>query len=282
MPLVTLNEMLPRARAERRAVCAFNVVNCESAKAALMASEAERQPVILQVFHRLFGDDKARYVGALVRNMAEHSDLPVVLHLDHGQTVEHVAMAVEYGFTSAMFDGSKLSYAENIAQTRKATRIAHDNGLTIEAEIGHIPTTATENLPLSTPEEAAEFADATGVDALAVAIGTAHGFYKQTPVIHTDLAKRISEAVSIPLVLHGGSDTPEDKVREAIACGFAKLNIATEFFNVFLEQVVRESEKRGDTFIPIDLFMNPTSTDLLKNFFSPVFSFFVVNLCCVE
>ncbi|MBT3374589.1 MAG: class II fructose-bisphosphate aldolase [Lentisphaerae bacterium] len=265
MPLVTLNEILPQARAERRAVCAFNVVNCESAKAALMAAEAEDQPVILQVFHRLFGDDKARYVGALVRDLADHSDLPVVLHLDHGQTIEHVKMAVEYGFTSAMFDGSKLPLAENIAQTRTAAQIAHEGGLTIEAEIGHIPTTATEDLPLSTPEEAAEFADATNVDALAVAIGTAHGFYKSAPIIHTDLARRISEKVAIPLVLHGGSDTPEDKVREAIACGFAKLNIATEFFNVFLEQVVRESENRGDSFIPIDLFMNPV-TDAMAAF----------------
>ncbi len=259
MPLVTLNEILPRARAEGRAVCAFNVVNCESAKAALLAAERVQQPVVLQVFHRLFGDDKARTVGALVRSLAENTDLPVVLHLDHGQTLDQVRMAVDYGFTSAMFDGSTLPFAENVAKTCEAVRIAHDAGLTIEAEIGHIPTTDSEELPLSTPEEAAQFAELTGVDALAVAVGTAHGFYKRAPVIHTGLARCISDAVAIPLVLHGGSDTPQDKVREVIQCGFAKLNIATEFFNVFLEQVVVESEKRGDTFIPIDLFMNPVT-----------------------
>ena len=259
MPLVALNEVLPQARAEGRAVCAFNVVNCESAKAALMAAEREQVPVILQVFHRLFGDDKARYVGALVRDMASHSDLPVVLHLDHGQSLEQVRQAVEYGFTSAMFDGSKLPFDENIAKTREAVSIAHGAGLTLEGEIGHIPTTATNDLPLATPEEAAEFASATGVDALAVAIGTAHGFYKKTPTIHVDLARRISETVSIPLVLHGGSDTPDEKVREVVACGFAKLNIATEFFNVFLEEVIRQSDKRAGVFIPIDLFMNPVT-----------------------
>lgn len=259
MPLVTLNELLPQARAEGRAICAFNVVNCESAKAAFMAAEKERTPVIIQVFQRLFGDDKARYVGAMVRNMAEHCDLPVVLHLDHGQSIEQVKQAVEYGYTSAMYDGSKLPFAENIAATREAVRIAHDAGLTLEGEIGHIPTTETAELPLSTPEEAAEFAKATGVDALAVAVGTAHGFYKQTPVIHTDLARRIGEAVNIPLVLHGGSDTPDDKVREVIACGFAKLNIASEFFNVFLEQIIVETEKRAGKFLPIDLFMNPVT-----------------------
>jgi fructose/tagatose bisphosphate aldolase len=158
-----------------------------------------------------------------------------------------------------MFDGSKLPFTENVAVTREAVRLAHTAGLSIEAEIGHIPTTATAELPLSTPEEAAEFVAATGVDALAVAIGTAHGFYKQTPVIHTDLARRISDAIAIPLVLHGGSDTPDDKVREAIACGFAKLNIATEFFQVFLEEIIRQSNLRAGEFLPIDLFMNPVT-----------------------
>jgi fructose-bisphosphate aldolase, class II len=259
MPLVTLNDVLPQARAEGRAVCAFNVGNSESAKAAMMAAEREQSPVIIQVFQRLFGDDKARYVAAMVRSMAEHSDLPVVLHLDHGQSLEQVRQAVEYGYTSAMYDGSKLPFDANIATTQEAVRIAHDAGLTLEAEIGHIPTTASDDLPLSTPEEAAAFVAATQVDALAVAIGTAHGFYKKIPTIHVDLARRIADVISVPLVLHGGSDTPDDKVREAVGCGFAKLNIASEFFNVFLEEVIRESDKRAGAFIPIDLFMNPVT-----------------------
>lgn len=259
MPLVTLNDVLPQARAEGRAVCAFNVVNSESAKAAMMAAEREQSPVIIQVFQRLFGDDKARYVAAMVRSMAEHSGLPVVLHLDHGQSLEQVRQAVEYGYTSAMYDGSKLPLDENIATTQEAVRIAHDAGLTLEAEIGHIPTTASDDLPLSTPEEAAAFVAATGVDALAVAVGTAHGFYKKVPTIHIDLARRIADVISIPLVLHGGSDTPDDKVREVVGCGFSKLNIASEFFNVFLEKVIRESDKRAGAFIPIDLFMDPVT-----------------------
>ena len=259
MPLVTLNEILPQARAAGRAICAFNVVNCESAKAALTAAERENRPVILQVFQRLFGDDKARYVAALVRNLAEYTSVPVVLHLDHGQSIEQVIQAIRYGFTSVMLDGSKLPFAENVAVTREAAHLAHTAGLTIEAEIGHIPTTATAELPLSTPEEAAEFVAATGVDALAVAVGTAHGFYKQTPVIHTDLARRIAAAVSIPLVLHGGSDTPDDKVREVVSCGFAKLNIATEFFSVYLEEFARQNQIRAGAFIPIDVFMNPVT-----------------------
>ena len=264
MPLVTLNDVLPQARAEGRAVCAFNVVNCESAKAAMMAAEQEQTPLIIQVFQRLFEDDKARYVGAVVRDLAAHSDLPIVLHLDHGQSLEQVRQAVEYGYTSAMYDGSKLPFDENIATTQEAVRIAHDGGLALEGEIGHIPGTGTKNLPLSTPEEAAKFAAATGVDALAVAIGTAHGFYKEVPTIHVDLARRISDVVDIPLVLHGGSDTPDERVREVVACGFAKLNIATEFFNVFLEQVIVETEKRAGAFLPIDLFMNPVTEAMAK------------------
>ncbi|MBN2450683.1 MAG: class II fructose-bisphosphate aldolase [Lentisphaeria bacterium] len=261
MPLVTLNDILPAARAEGRAVCAFNVVNCESAKAALDAAERESQPVILQVFHRLFQDDKARIVAALARDLAAHTHLPVVLHLDHGQGLEQVRQAVSYGFTSAMLDGSTLPLDENIAATREAARIAHAGGLSIEGEIGHIPSAADADveLPLSTPEEAAEFAAATGVDALAVAVGTAHGFYRHTPTIHTDLARRIGAEVSIPLVLHGGSDTPPDKVRDLIGAGFAKVNIATEFFQVFLDQVRLQSERLAGKFLPIDLFMNPVT-----------------------
>lgn len=257
MPLVDFNEILPQARAEGRAVCAFNVVNCETVTAVLQAAEREKQPVICQVFHRLFDTGKAHYVAALVRHLAEQTDLNVALHLDHGQTLKQIKQAIDYGFTSVMFDGSTLPYEENIKQTSVAVKLAHDAGLTIEGEVGHIPYTENDKTPLPTAQEVLEFANETGVDALAAAVGTSHGFYKTAPVIQTDLAKEIGELVKIPLVLHGGSDTPDDKVQQVITSGFAKLNIATEFMAEFLHAVRDEIQTHGENFVPVDLFMDP-------------------------
>ena len=264
MPLVTLNEVLPEARAAKRAVCAFNVVNTESTAAVIAAAELERQPVIVQVYHRLFTTQKAGCMAALVRHMAAHARIPVVLHLDHGQALEQIAMAVEYGFTSVMFDGSRLPFSENIEATRKAVRIAHRAGLAIEGEIGSIPAADSESVCLSTPEEAIAFSQRTGVDALAVAVGTAHGFYKREPVIDLELAERISQTVPIPLVLHGGSGTPLPTIRTLIRTGFAKLNIATELHAAFLDAVQRESAKRQGAFLAIDLFMEPVTETLTE------------------
>lgn len=257
MSLVTFNEILPQARAEKRAVCAFNVVNCETAVAALRAAESERQPVILQVYQRLFQTGKAQYVAALVRHLAQQASIPVVLHLDHGQTLDQIRMAVDYGFTSVMFDGSVLPFRENVAQTAMAVKIAHDAGITIEGEVGHVPYKENDPTPLPTADEVLCFSQETGVDAVAPAIGTSHGFYKTIPVIQTDLARQIGRMIDKPLVIHGGSDTPEEKIRELIAAGFSKLNIATEFMAQFILGIQQQVASLEGQFIPVDLFMDP-------------------------
>ncbi|AHF92704.1 fructose-bisphosphate aldolase [Opitutaceae bacterium TAV5] len=264
MPLVTFDKILPQARAEGRSVCAFNIVNCETAKAAISAAEQTGRPVILQMYRRLFESDRARYVAALVRDMAAHTDALVALHLDHGATLDQVRMAADYGFSAAMFDGSTLPLEENIRQTRLAAEIAHRAGISLEGEIGHVPYNQDDAIPFPTPEEVVRFARETGVDALAVAVGTTHGFYKKTPQIRLDLARAVSEAVKIPLVLHGGSDTPEDKVKALVACGFAKINIATEFFAAFLAEVRRQSDALAGGFKPLDLFLAPV-VDAMTN-----------------
>ncbi len=257
MPLVDLNQILPQARAEGRAVCAFNVVNCETVTAVLQAAAREQRPVICQVFHRLFDTGKAHYVAALVRHLAEQTNLKIALHLDHGQSLDHVEKAIAYGFTSVMFDGSTLPYDENIKQTSLAVKLAHDAGLTIEGEVGHIPYTENDKTPLPSAKEVLHFAQQTSVDALAAAVGTSHGFYKTIPVIRTELAKEIGEMVSIPLVLHGGSDTPDDKVQQVIVSGFAKLNIATEFMAEYQYALRDQIKANGERFVPVDLLMDP-------------------------
>ena len=258
MALVTFNDILPQARQAGRAVGAFNIANYETAKAVMIAAEAEQQPVILQVYHRLMSDPYISALGAMMRNMAEKASVPVAVHLDHGATFEQVKLAIDCGFSSVMFDGSQLPLAENLEQTRRAAEYAHRHGVTIEGEIGHVPLNGTEaavNIPLSTPEEAAAFAAETGVDALAVSIGTAHGYYREEPKIAVDLARQISTVVAIPLVLHGGSGTPHEKVKAVIKNGFAKVNVATEFQHTFQLRLQDELQQQGGKFMPLDKLM---------------------------
>ncbi len=264
MPLVTFNEILPQARKAGRAVGAFNIANYETARAVMIAAEAEQQPVILQVYHRLMADPYISALAAMMRNMAEKSSVPVAVHLDHGATFEQVKLAIDCGFTSVMFDGSQLPFKENLEQTRLAAEYAHSHGVTIEGEIGHVPLNGTEaavNIPLSTPEEAAAFAAATGVDALAVSIGTAHGYYREEPKIAVDLARQISGAVAIPLVLHGGSGTPHEKVKAVIKNGFSKVNVATEFQHTFQLRLQAELRKLEGKFLPLDKLMLPATEE---------------------
>ena len=268
MALVTFNEILPQARLAGYAVGAFNIANYETAKAVVIAAEAERQPVIIQVYQRLMADPYIAALAAMMRKMAENASIPVAVHLDHGASFDQVKLAVDCGFTSVMFDGSQLSFAENVAQTRAAAEYAHRHGVTIEGEIGHVPLNGTEgavNIPLSTPEEAAEFAAATGVDALAVSVGTAHGYYKQEPEIAVALAGEISDAVKIPLVLHGGSGTPHEKVKAVIRHGFAKVNVATEFQHTFQLRLEKELQKLDGKFLPLDKLMLAPTDDAVAH-----------------
>jgi ketose-bisphosphate aldolase len=256
MPLVTFNDILPQARREKRAVAAFNVANLETVLAVFKAAEAERSPVIIQVYQRLFKDERAGLIAAMVSRLAADSDIPVALHLDHGESLQQLRQAIAVGYTSVMLDGSKLSFADNIALTAEAARIAHDAGVTLEAEIGHVPFGDGE-IELSTADEAEEFVGKTGVDALAISVGTVHGFYKQAPVLEIARAREIGERVAIPLVLHGGTGVPDDQLRLAIACGVTKINIATDLQSLFLRAVAAELASNGETFRPVDLCFRP-------------------------
>ena len=266
MPLVTFKEILPEARRGRRAVGAFNVANYETAVAVVDAAEAERQPVIIQIYQRLMGD---RHIGALVallRRLAEDCPTPVAVHLDHGTSVEQIRRALDVGFTSVMLDGSTLPWEENVRLTREAVELAREAGASVEAEIGHVPMGGSEKA-LSTPDEAGRFARATGVDALAVSVGTAHGYYKEEPKIELELAAAIARVVTVPLVLHGGSGTPLEMVKNVIRSGFAKVNVATEFQHCFQLSLEREMGKRQGEFLPFDKLTVPAvaeATEFLR------------------
>ena len=256
MSLVTMNEMLPQARKEKRAIGAFNVANYETALAVMKAAEAEKSPVIIQVYDRLFQSEKAADIaGALIR-LAQRSSQPIALHLDHGASLEHVAVALHAGYTSVMLDGSRLPFAENARLTKLAADLAHAAGCTAEGEIGHVA--QGDETALTVVSEAQAFAEETQVDALAVSIGTVHGYYKSAPHIDVERCMEIAQALpGLPLVLHGGSGTPLADVRKVIENGIAKVNIATEYMDTYLKSSRAELEKLDGKFLPIDKYYDP-------------------------
>lgn len=231
--LVNTKDMLINAQKGKYGVAAFNVYSLETVQAAIRVAEQEDTPVIIALGERYFPTVDVEGFAAMVRAMAEKASVPVSLHLDHAYEKESIVRAIRCGFSSVMFDGSTHPLEENIRLTKEIVEIAHMAGVSVEAEIGSLAKGAFSDEEegtgtLTDPESAKAFVEQTGVDFLAAAIGTVHGMYQGEPKIDIELLGRIQQAVDIPLVLHGGSGTPEEKVREAIQSGITKINVNTE------------------------------------------------------
>ncbi len=256
MALVTMKEMLSDARREKTAIGAFNTANYELSRAILMAAEAERRPVIIQLYMRLFDSEKAYDLCGMLQRLATRAKVPVALHLDHGATVKQAKDALAWGYTSVMYDGSRSPYADNVRDTKFVADYAHAVGATCEGEIGHVA--QGDEGALTDVAEAVDFAGQTGVDALAVSIGTSHGYYKAEPKLDIPRCQAIADALpDVPLVLHGGSGTPLADVRRSIEAGVAKINIATEFMDTYLKSARAELNRLDGKFIPVDKFYDP-------------------------
>ncbi len=222
-------DVLAHARAHRYAVPAFDCVEDVFVRAVLETATACRSPVFVMCLEPDMAGNGWEYFSGLVRAVAPLHDIPVVLHLDHTTSLETIERAIRLGFTSVMFDGSALPFEENVRQTRAAVELAHGHGVSVEAELGRVggmdleETQNTENV-LTDPTEVAEFVARTGVDSLAVSIGTSHGVYRALPKLNIQRLKELDAASPVPLVLHGGSGTPEDQVRQAVCHGICKMN----------------------------------------------------------
>lgn len=227
--LVNLNEILKKARKERYAVGLFNTTDTDMLQAAIEAAEELSSPVIVGTAEVLLPYGELKLIAPSVVAAAKRAKVPVAVHYDHGLTYERCVEALKLGFSSVMFDGSVKPYAENIAETREIVKLAHAMGATVEGEIGHVGD-AAEGLSsmYTTAEEAKAYVDAAGVDALAVAIGSAHGVYKKKPMLNIARLKEIAAAVDLPLVLHGGSGLSDDDFAQSIAGGIAKVNVFTD------------------------------------------------------
>ena len=228
--LVTTKEILTHARANHYAAPAFDCVSDVLVRAILETAEANRSPVILMCLLADLQGNGWAYLPGLIKAVADHHQIPVALHLDHATKLEDIQMAVDCGFSSVMIDGSSLPFDENVAITRAAVEIAHAKGVSCEAELGLVggadllETQHTENV-LTEPDEVVKFVEQTDVDALAVSIGTSHGVYKSLPNLDIERLKQLNEVSPVPLVLHGGSGTPDDQIQNAVRNGISKLNI---------------------------------------------------------
>lgn len=235
MSLVTMQELLDAADRQGRAVGAFSVGNMEMVMGAVRAAEELRTPIILQIAEVRLPNSPLHLMGPMMLAAAKNASVDIAVHLDHGLRPETVHKALELGFTSVMFDGSQLPLQENIDIVKNVVNLAGDYGATVEAELGVVGGNEGEGkahqVLCTDPADAVRFCDETGVDALAVAIGNAHGNYPRLPELRFDVLEAIHKAVSVPLVLHGGTGITPEMFRKCIALGVRKINIATASFD---------------------------------------------------
>lgn len=254
MPLVTSEKMLADAQKGGYAVGAFNVENMEMVKAVIAAAEELHAPVMLQTTPSTIKYGTLETYYAIVAAEAKKAAVPVCLHLDHGSSFELAVQALKAGYTSVMIDGSHEDLEGNIAVSKRVADVAKACGIPVEAELGKVggkeDDLEAEADTNSDPAEAKEFVERTGVTSLAVAIGTAHGFYKGTPVLDKERVSEIRKVVSIPLVLHGASGLNDDEVRECVRRGICKVNFATELRAAYTAAGKKLIEEKPDTFDP--------------------------------
>ena len=256
MPLVTSREILQLALAERFAVGAFNANNMEMVQAIVETAQEERAPVILQVSQGAIRYAGLDYAAGMVKIAAEQADVPVVLHLDHGTSFDQNVMCLRAGFTSLMFDGSKLPYEENVSITKMVCDIAHIIGVPVEAELGRVLQSTDGVTPeeveaaMTDPDQAKEFIDLTGADSLAVAVGSVHAMKARQAALDILRIKTIRQKAGVPLVLHGSSGVKHESVVEAIEHGICKVNVATYLNQAFVRGMREGFERHPDEVDP--------------------------------
>lgn len=250
--LVNLREILDIAKKGNFAVPAFNTYNMETVMGVIKAADELKSPVILQSYSRLFNSDNGYYLSTVILAAAKKAQVPVCFHLDHGSAEPEVLRGIRYGCTGIMMDGSNLPLDGNIEMTAKTVRICGSVGIPVEGELGHVGSVNDMCMgEYTSVEEAKRFVDETGVAALAIMVGTAHGRYKKAPQIDIERIASIRKEVDVPLVLHGGSGIPDDQIRAAVMAGIRKVNFGTDICYSFLDRVFETSRD----IVAVDLFM---------------------------
>ena len=250
--LTGLKEILDIAEKGGFAIPAFNVYNMETVMGVIRAAEEAKAPVIIQSYSRLFTNEEGYYVSPIVLAAAKKASVPVCFHLDHGAGLTEATRALRYGASGIMIDKSSLALDENIAETKKIVDMCGAVGVAVEGELGHVGSVNDSEMQEFTKvDEAKEFVEKTGVTALAILVGTAHGRYKKAPKLDIERISEIHKATKAHLVLHGGSGVPDDQITAAVKAGIRKINFGTDVCYSFLDKVFETSRD----LIAIDLFM---------------------------
>lgn len=266
--LYTMKDLLKVAKENKFAVPAFNICSYDMMKAIMEEVEAQNAPVILEIH-----PDEIAYLNnefvAAAKEYAHNSNVPVVIHMDHGGSVKDVMRAIRNGYTSVMIDASTQAFEANLKLTKEVVKLAHDVNVSVEAELGTIGNNGSAeggsaNIIYTDPDQAEEFVRETGIDTLAVAIGTAHGLYPKdmTPKLNIELLKELNERIDIPFVLHGGSGNPDAEVSEAVKYGVAKVNLSSDLKSVFFDALREILTKNPAMFEPGDVF--PEANEKVK------------------
>ena len=269
MKLVNTKQLFKKAQEEKYAIGAFNVENMEMVMAVISAAEEMNSPVIMQTTPSTVEYAGLDYFIENVRVAASRANVPVAIHLDHGPSFELASKAFRAGYTSIMIDGSHGDFESNVAVSKLVADMCRASDVSVEAELGKVggkedDLDGGDGGLFTDPLEAKEFVERTGVNSLAVAIGTAHGMYKGEPKLDLDRLSAIREVVSIPLVLHGGSGIPDSKVQESIRRGICKVNYATELRITYTDAVTKYLSENPDTIDPKKY--NKAAMEAVKNF----------------
>lgn len=255
-----LNGMLKKARAEKYAIPAIDITENHMIRTILDTAEAEGSPIILMALESDLVGKGMDYITSVVKGVSSRYRVPIALHLDHATDFELIKRAIQNGFSSVMYDGSVLPFEENVANTKKVVEYAHQYNVSVEAELGHVAgkelggNEDEAEIQLTSPEEVKKFVELTNVDCLAVSIGTAHGIYESLPDLDIQRLEEINAISKVPLVLHGGSGTPEDQLQEAFKHGIAKINLFADL-RIANRQGYEEALKENERIdcLPADL-----------------------------
>lgn len=266
--LYTMKDLLEVGKKHQFAVPAFNICSFDMLKAVMEQVEESNAPVIIEIH-----PDEIAYLGdnfvATVREYALRSKVPVVIHMDHGGTIQDVMRAIRNSYTSVMIDASRASYEDNIALTKEVVLLAHKVGVSVEAELGTIGNNGSaeggaDTIVYTDPDQAEDFVKRTGIDTLAVAIGTAHGLYPKDkkPELNMPLLKELNKRLDIPFVLHGGSGNPDKEVSESVQYGVRKVNLSSDLKSVFFEEIRQVLTKNPGMYEPNQVY--PSANEKVK------------------
>ncbi|MBP3399989.1 MAG: class II fructose-bisphosphate aldolase [Erysipelotrichaceae bacterium] len=271
---VSMTDILQDAHKNNYAVMAVNSINMEMARAVISAAEEERSPIIVNIgMGQMKKHAHANVMVPMIKKLAEEAKVPVALNHDHGQDLDFIIKCIQDGFSSVMIDASSFPFEENVHRTSTIVKLAHPHNICVEAELGHVGQAAdgdNSKADLYTdPEQAKKFVELTGVDALAVAVGTAHGSYPKgyVPKLDFERLALLKKTLDMPLVLHGGSGSGEENIRKAVACGINKINVCTDAFNVAQKAMVdRMAENPKADYLDLCMTAEAAMKEFVKNY----------------